>query len=50
MELNPVTKEKFAVKYREGFSVEFTMNEKDEVIEMQFSTPSGQMKAPKKKL
>jgi hypothetical protein len=49
MELNPVSKEKFTVKYMEGYSVEFTLNDKDEVIEMLLTTPGGQMKAPRKK-
>ena len=49
MELNPVSKEKFTVKYMDGFSVEFILNEKDEVIEMLLTTPGEQMKASKKK-
>ena len=49
MELNPVSKEKFTVKYMDGFSVEFILNEKDEVIEMDLTTPGELMKASKKK-
>jgi hypothetical protein len=49
MELIPVSKGKFSVKYMDGYSVEFTSNEKDEVIEMIFISPGGQTKAPRKK-
>src|SRR5665811_1142769 len=41
MELTPVSKAKFAVKYMEGYSVVFTTNDKDEVTELVFSTPGG---------
>ena len=49
MELAPVSKAKFAVKYMEGYSVVFTCNDKDEVTELVFSAPGGEVKAPKKK-
>ena len=49
MELTPISKAKFAIKYMEGYSIEFTSNEKDEVTEMVFGSPGGQVKAPKKK-
>ncbi|MGA2405890.1 MAG: M1 family metallopeptidase [Bacteroidales bacterium] len=49
MELTPISKAKFAIKYMEGYSIEFTINEKDEVTEMVFGSSEGQVKAPKKK-
>jgi hypothetical protein len=49
MELTPLSKAKFAVKYMEGYSVVFTCNEKDEVTELVFSTHGREVKAPKKK-
>jgi len=49
MELTPVSKAKFAVKYMEEYSVVFTINDKDEVTELVFSSPGGEAKAPKKK-
>jgi hypothetical protein len=49
MELTPLSKAKFALKYMEGYSVEFTSNEKDEVSEMLLTSPDGQVKSPKKK-
>ncbi len=49
MELAPVSKGKFAIKYMEGYSIEFTTNDKGEVTEFVFSSPGGEIKAPKKK-
>jgi len=49
MELSPVSKDKFSIKYMNGLSVEFTINEKDEVAEMKLNSPGGQMIAPKLK-
>jgi hypothetical protein len=49
MELSPISKDKFKVKFMEGFSVGFTLNEKDEAIEMIFTSPGGEMKASRKK-
>ncbi|HEX7410588.1 MAG TPA: M1 family aminopeptidase, partial [Bacteroidales bacterium] len=49
MELTPLSKDKFTVKYMDGLSVEFTINEKDEVTEMLLTMPGGQVKASRKK-
>ena len=49
MELIPVSKGKFTVKYMDGISVEFTENSNDESVEMLLKTPGGEMKATKKK-
>ncbi len=49
MELAPVSVNKFAVKFMEGYSVQFNSNDKGEVIELLFTSPGGESKAPKKK-
>jgi aminopeptidase N len=49
MELIPVSKGKFSIKYMDGYSIEFTSNDKDEVTEMLFNGPNQKVKAPKKK-
>jgi aminopeptidase N len=49
MELVAVTKGKFNIKYMDGFTVEFTSNEKGEVTELLFNSPDEHIKAPKKK-
>jgi hypothetical protein len=49
MELTPLSKARFAVKYMEGYSVVFTRNDKDEVTELVFNSPGVEVKAPKKK-
>ena len=49
MELVSASKNKFSIKYMEGYSVEFTSNDKGEVTEFAFSSPGGEMKAPRKK-
>jgi len=36
MELTPVSRAKFAVKFMEGYSVEFTINDKGDVSELIF--------------
>ncbi|HEX7411781.1 MAG TPA: HEAT repeat domain-containing protein, partial [Bacteroidales bacterium] len=49
MELTSISQGKFSLKYMEGYSIEFTSNEKGEVSELVFNSPDGQVKAPKKK-
>ncbi len=49
MELTPVSKGKFAVKYMDGYSVEFSANDKGEVTGFEFSSPEGKENATKKK-
>ena len=49
MELVPVSKGKFTVKYMEGYSMEFIVNTKGEVTELVFKSPGGETKAPRKK-
>lgn len=49
MELVPVSKAKFSIKFMDGYTVEFTLNDKDEVTEMSFNGPGQKVKAPKKK-
>ena len=49
MELTPIGKAKFAVKFMDGYTVDFTSNDKDEVTELVLNTPGGQQKAPRKK-
>jgi Aminopeptidase N len=49
MELTPVSKGKFGIKYMESYSIEFTVNDKDEVTEFVFKSPGGEEKATKKK-
>ena len=49
MELSPISKAKFAVKDMEGFSIEFTVNDKGEVTEFVFISPNEEEKATKKK-
>lgn len=49
MELTPVSKSKFVIKYMDGFSVEFDSNDKGEIVELVFSSPDGKITAPKKK-
>ena len=34
MELAPVSKGKFAIKYMEGYSIEFTPNDKEDITEL----------------
>jgi hypothetical protein len=49
MELAPVSVNKFAVKFMDGYSIQFNSNDKGEVIELVFTSPGGESKAPKKK-
>jgi hypothetical protein len=49
MELTPVSKSKFEVKYMEGFSVNFTVNDKNEVTGFVISSPGGEERATRKK-
>jgi aminopeptidase N len=49
VELIPLLKNKFALKYMEDQSIEFICNEKDEVIELVLTFAGGQIKAIKKK-
>jgi len=49
MELNALTKTKFAVKYMEGYTVEFISNDKGEVTELVLNSDEERVKAPKKK-
>ncbi len=49
MELAPVSVNKFAVKFMEGYSIQFNSNDKGEVTELVFTSPGGEVKAPKKK-
>jgi len=45
----PVSKAKFSIKYMDGFTVEFTSNDKDEVTDMLFNGPNQKVKATRKK-
>ena len=49
VELIPLSKNKFALKYFEDQSIEFICNEKDEATELVFTYSGGQVKAIKKK-
>jgi hypothetical protein len=49
MELVPLSKNKFSVKYMDGITVEFVLNRKDEVAELLFTSPGVQQKAIKTK-
>jgi len=49
MELSAVSNNRFAIKYMDGITVEFSQNETGEVTEMTLVSPNGSMKAPKKK-
>jgi aminopeptidase N len=48
MELSPLSKNKFSVKYVDGLIIEFDFNEKDEVTELLFSSPNGNDRATKR--
>jgi aminopeptidase N len=49
VELIPVSKNKFVLKFMEDQSIEFIYNEKDEVTAIQLIYPGGQLNAAKKK-
>jgi aminopeptidase N len=48
MELVPVSKGKFSIKYMEGYSIAFTSNDKGDITELIFKSPDEEVKAPKK--
>lgn len=48
MELTPVAKAKFSIKYMEGYTIEFTFNDKSEVNGFTLASPEGEMKATRK--
>ena len=49
MDLVPLSKEKFSVKYMDGVTVSFILNDKEEVTDLEMTSPGGQTKAPKKR-
>jgi len=49
MELVPVSKGKFSIKFMEGYSVEFNSNDKGEVTELVIKSAGQEVKATKKK-
>jgi hypothetical protein len=49
MELNPVSGNKFAVKYMDGYTIEFTSGDKGEITGFTLTAPGGEEKATKKK-
>jgi len=49
MILQPVSKNKFSVKYMDGLTIEFVMDERGEVTDMLFASPNGKDKAIKTK-
>jgi aminopeptidase N len=49
MELVPVSKGRFSLKFMEGYSIEFTANDKEDITELIFKSPDEEIKAPKKK-
>lgn len=49
MELVPVSKGKFSIKFMESYSVEFIANDKGDITELIFKSPDEEVKAPKKK-
>jgi aminopeptidase N len=49
MELTSVTKTKFGIRYMDGYSVEFNLNDKGEVTEFVFSSSEREVKATRKK-
>ena len=48
-ELVPIDNNKFNIKSLSGFTIQFNLNDKSEVIEMLSIQPNGTFKAPKKK-
>lgn len=48
-ELAPIDKDKFALKNMSGYTVQFNLNDKGEVIELVSIQPNGSFKIPKKK-
>jgi aminopeptidase N len=49
MELSPVSKTKFTIKYMEGYTIEFTVNDKGEVTGFVLDSPEGEERATRKK-
>jgi hypothetical protein len=49
VELVPVSRGKFSIKFMEGYSIEFTANDKGDITELIFKSPDEEVKAPKKK-
>lgn len=48
-ELVPIENNKFSIKSLSGFTIQFNVNDKNEVVEMMSIQPNGTFKAPKKK-
>ena len=48
MELVPVSQNKFTVRYMNGYSIEFHVNDKNEVIDLVLKSPDEEVKAVKK--
>ena len=48
-ELVPIDKNKFSIKIMAGFTIQFNVNDKDEVIELLSIQPNGTFKATRKK-
>ena len=49
IELTPLSKGKFSIRYMDGYSVEFISNEKGDVTELRFNSSEEQAIMPKKK-
>jgi hypothetical protein len=49
MELIPISKNKFSVKFMDGFTIELILDEKDEATELLITSPSGHDRATKRK-
>jgi len=49
MELTPVSGNKFAVKYMDDYTIEFTSGDKGEITGFTLTAPGGEEKATKKK-
>jgi aminopeptidase N len=49
MELVPASKGKFTIKYMDGYSVQFSSNDKEEITELVLTSPGGEQKATRKK-
>ncbi|HZY24292.1 MAG TPA: M1 family aminopeptidase, partial [Bacteroidales bacterium] len=49
MELTPVSKDKFGIKFMDDYSISFNENDKGEVTDFILKSPGGEVKAMKKK-
>jgi hypothetical protein len=49
MELLPASGTKFGIRYMDGYSIEFTSNDKNELTGFMLTSPEGNAKATKKK-